>query len=381
MERNTNPLYILRFLAAITVVLYHFTPASIYGVNKEIGFLIKNGGEAVNFFFFISGFVMIISNTKNYFASDSNNFSTLTFYIKRFARIYPLYFFALLAQAVFHYGIHSIDTPTVKYRLPFEILGIQRWLYAGSFNSPDWTVSCEFFFYLFFPFIIIYMRKNMKRFTIFVLAYFVLSVAITSFLYFLTRQPLSPIGKQLTNSLFRNPLFLISTFLFGMLCGKLYLENKLAFFKNRRNSILSVIFSVIVIFSLKYYINPGLLTGGILCPFYFILVSAITSFKNSETAVFNSTLFIFLGDISFGVYILQSPVNNYYSYFAGKIHSYGTLLFFVLTLIIICSITYYIIEIPLKKMILSYYDKRVVRAKKKAAFQGLEISEKTNPIL
>src|SRR6185437_9511898 len=133
MERNTNTLYILRFIASIMVVWFHFATTT---------FFTTNGGEAVNFFFFISGFVMIITNSK-YFKSETTYFSKSDFYIKRFARIYPIYFLALLALAIFHYFIRSIDTPTVKYRLPFEVLGIERWFYGGSFNSPDWTISVE----------------------------------------------------------------------------------------------------------------------------------------------------------------------------------------------------------------------------------------------
>jgi len=378
MERNTNTLYVLRFIAAIIVVFFHFSPPVVY---KELNFLIRNGGEAVNFFFFLSGFVMIISNTKNYFASDNNKFSKWNFYIKRIARIYPLYLFALLTMVFFHYGIKSIDTPTVKYRLPFEILGVQRWFYAGSFNAPGWTISCEFFFYLFFPFLIFYMRKSMKRFTIFVLAYFVISVVITSILFYLTKQSLPPIAKQIDSSLYRNPIFLISTFLFGMLSGKLYVENKITFFRNRWNSRISIILSVLAIFIVKYYMALGILESGILSPLYFVLVMAITSFKKSETTVFNSRFFIFLGDISFGVYILQVPVKVYYSYYITKIDSTYAMLFYVLTEIMIASITYYIIEIPLKKMILNYYHKRKLLIKGDNIFQNREISEEINPIL
>jgi len=83
MERNTNPLYILRFIAAIMVVWLHFGP------NRN--FFTTNGGEAVTFFFFLSGFVMIIANSK-YLTGKNLNFSKTDFYIKRFARIYPMYY-------------------------------------------------------------------------------------------------------------------------------------------------------------------------------------------------------------------------------------------------------------------------------------------------
>jgi len=352
MERNTNTLYILRFIAALTVVFYHFAP---HAMQMNLIFFVKSGGEAVNFFFFISGFVLIISNTKSYFANPNNSFSITTFYIKRIARIYPLYVFALLALAVFHYGIHSIDTNTVKYRLPFEFLGIQRWLYAGSFNSPGWTISCEFFFYLLFPFIIVYMRKNMRGFTLFVLAYFFIAILISATLNYILKQHLPPIENRVLSSLYKHPIFLISTFLFGMLGGKIYMENKITFFKGWKNNFLAVIISIMAISLIKYYADDELLASGILAPLYFILVTSITSFTKNQTVIFSYKPVIFLGEISFGIYILQAPVQRYFTYFFGEINNTGTMMLFVFTLITIASITYYIIEIPAKKFILNSY--------------------------
>src|SRR5260221_2310168 len=321
---------------------------------------------------------MIISNTKTYFVGNNNYFSKSAFYVKRIARIYPLYFFALLGQVFFHYRIHLIDTPTVKYRLPFEFFGIQRWLYAGSFNSPGWTISCEFFFYLFFPFIIVYMRKKMNRFTVFALAYFVISIIATSILFYLSKQSLAPVEKQIVSSLYKNPIFLISTFIYGMLCGKLYIENKITFFNNKWNSRLSIVVCVFAIFLFKYYIEGGILSSGILSPLYFVLVMAITSFKNNETTIFNSKLFIFLGNISFGVYILQSPISNYFTYYITKIYDSYSLLFFVFTLIIFVSISYYIIEIPFKNLIQNcYYKTRSLKKEKEMK----QTTEAINPIL
>ncbi len=362
MERNTNTLYILRFLAAILVVLYHYSAAA--GVFGNLSFLLVNGSECVNFFFFISGFVMIIANIK-YFDNENNDFSKFNFYIKRIARIYPLYVFAILALAFFHYNIHSIDTPSVKYRLPFELLGIQRWLYWGSFNYPGWSISCEFFFYLFFPFIIIYMRKNLARFKVLVIVYFVVSILINIVLdHYSANQNLTSLEKRAIGTLQFHPMFLISIFLFGILCGKLYIEDKNTFFKNRWNNRAAVLVSVAAIFFIKYYIkNPLLLTAGILSPIYFVFITSITSFKKKHTSVFSSSFFIFLGEISYGIYILQYPVNIFFTYYITKVSNVQTLLFFVFILIIFASITHYLIEIPAKNLVLKLHNNRKISNK------------------
>lgn len=362
MERNTNTLYPLRFIAAIMVVLYHYTPPAI---RPTLEFFIRNGGEAVNFFFFISGFVMVIANAK-YFKSDDASFGRNDFLVKRLARIYPLYVFAILMLAVFHYGIQSIDTASVKYRLPFELLGIQRWLYAGSFNYPGWTISCEFFFYLLFPVAIVYLRKNYARYKSFVWAYFILALIVTNGLYYATeKHMLGGVMNRIAGILYLHPVFEISTFLLGTLCGKVYLDNKSAFFHKTWNNRIAVLLCAVIIFYAKYAFpdNFGLVRAGILSPVYFVFIMSVTSFSQSETKLFNSKLSLFLGEISYGIYIVQYPVYIFYIYYIHKVVDWPTLLLFIACLVAVASITFYLIEKPCKKMILSFYQKRTATAR------------------
>lgn len=345
----------MRFIAAIMVVFYHYSPTI---VRSDLFFFVANGGEAVNFFFFLSGFVMIIANAR-YFSDKNDYFSRSDFYIKRIARIYPLYLFAILALAAFHYGIKPIDTPSVKYRLFFEVLGLQRWLYAGSFNYPGWTISCEFFFYLLFPFAIVYLHRNPRKFKIFVIGYWVFSCIMTTVLFYLKNASLSHIEKVLIDSAYLNPVLLISVFLLGMLCGKMFIENKSAFFKNQWNNRVCVLLGATLIFSVKFFIpgDYGLLKAGVLAPVYFVFITAVSSFKKSETRVFNSSLFLFLGEISYGIYILQYPVYTYFIHYIMPVSNGVSLLCFTGTLILVASITFYTIEGPFKRLILNYYNK------------------------
>jgi peptidoglycan/LPS O-acetylase OafA/YrhL len=361
MERNTNTLYPLRFLAAVMVVFYHYTPPAIV---PQIALFIKNGGEAVNFFFFLSGFVMVIANGK-YLKSTAAAFPKTDFYLKRLARIYPLYLFAILTLAFFHYGIKSIDTASVKYRLPFEILGVQRWLYSGSFNYPGWTISCEFFFYLLFPIAIVYMRKNIAKYKLFVVGYFVLSVIATCILYYIAERHIPGAVGKISSTLYLHPVFQLSTFLLGTICGTVYLDNRLPFFQKTGNSRLAVLVCAVIIVFVKYLLpeNFPLIRAGILAPVYFVFVLGITSFTQQQTKLFSSSFSLFLGEISYGVYIMQYPVYVFYSHFISEPQSWPALIGFVIVLIIVTSITYYLLEKPAKKAILSWYHKKTAAAK------------------
>ncbi|OKS85095.1 acyltransferase family protein [Mucilaginibacter polytrichastri] len=354
MHRNTNPLYPLRFLAALTVVLYHYTPKSI---QPNVNFIIKNGNEAVNFFFFISGFVMILANS-NFLKKDSATFSKWDFYIKRIARIYPLYLFAIIVLAAFHYLIKPIDTNTVKYRLIFESLGIQRWLYAGSFNYPGWTLSSEFFFYALFPFTFLLMKKNYSLYKKQVIGYFLLALIITGILFKIEHhEGLSPVLKKIVSILYLHPIFKISIFLLGTICGKVFIDNKLIFLQNNRNSLLCVVFCFITIFLTKQLlpVDHYLLGGGILAIAYFLLVLAINSFDKDKTHIFNNKLIILSGEVSYGIYILQYPVYIYFTNFIHPVTDSLSLGIFILVLISVSIVTYYTIEIPAKTLILNLY--------------------------
>ena len=345
MDRNTNTLYIIRFFAALVVILFHYTPL---GLGQHIAFIIKNGGEAVNLFFFISGFVLTISNAR-YFEGDAP-FQKKAFYVKRFARIYPLYLLAILILLAFHFGIKRIDTPTVIYRMPFEMAGIQKWFYSGSFNYPGWSISCEFFFYLLFPFIAQYLRKYRRGFAWFVWVYYFVALLATNLLSVWVKQDLSSIEKKLVSALYLNPLLLISIFMLGVLAGRYFIENKIVAFKNSAFNLLAFVMAAAAAMLVKYYAPNGwgFLRGGILAPVYFVLILAVTSFRNQESKLLSNSVFIFLGDISYGMYILQYPVYVFYTRYITTITTGLNLLGYCAALICFCSLTHILIEKPLR---------------------------------
>jgi peptidoglycan/LPS O-acetylase OafA/YrhL len=134
MKKNTDFIYLLRFIAALFVVLSHYSP-----IRNS---LINNGGEAVSFFFLLSGFILVVAYEKQI---NQNNFSIIGFYVKRIARIYPLYLFALFLTLSCHFLIHTNHTHLI-FKLPFELIMLQTWFYPGSINHPAWSIRCELFF-------------------------------------------------------------------------------------------------------------------------------------------------------------------------------------------------------------------------------------------
>ena len=119
-------------------------------------------------FFLLSGFCMTLGyGKKNYSGStickkqtgfNEEIFDSIAFYIGRFTRILPVYYFGLIEGAIL---IPLGHTPTYLpdnfwYNGVGNILSIflvQTWALVFGFgaNGPSWTVSTLFFFYLIYP--------------------------------------------------------------------------------------------------------------------------------------------------------------------------------------------------------------------------------------
>ncbi|CAO5253155.1 exopolysaccharide production protein ExoZ [Frankia sp. AgKG'84/4] len=108
------------------------------------------GYTGVAFFFVLSGFVLTWSASVT---------TTARFYWRRFARVYPLYLVAILLWLALAWPLGMIgefgSTPAAI--LP-SLLLVQAWIptqsiYFGWGGAVLWSLSCEAFFYLVFPFV------------------------------------------------------------------------------------------------------------------------------------------------------------------------------------------------------------------------------------
>ncbi len=121
--------------------------------------LIRGGYLAVQTFFILSGFVL----ARSYASARWNRKSLIRFGVARFARIYPAYLFSLLV--VSRFMLESLSRPGRTAGQKAALLSdyglvLQGWTGAlgVGWNTPAWSLSCEFFFYLCFPLLFLWMR-------------------------------------------------------------------------------------------------------------------------------------------------------------------------------------------------------------------------------
>ncbi|MFF1881325.1 acyltransferase family protein [Pseudarthrobacter sp. NPDC058196] len=140
----------LRFFAALAVFCFHATAFFTGPVRDILDFLFGQGRSGVTFFFILSGFVLAWSSRV-----DDH---PLSFYRRRFARIYPAYLVALLFAAV----LWLLRDPLALLRGPLAPFLLQAWVPDSNsyfaINVPAWSLSVEAFFYLAFPLVVKVIR-------------------------------------------------------------------------------------------------------------------------------------------------------------------------------------------------------------------------------
>jgi exopolysaccharide production protein ExoZ len=137
----------LRFLASFVVVISH--SFNVLDIDKTISV----GDAGVDVFFVISGIVIGLST--------KDGASPLSFFVRRFIRIMPLYWIALLAFVGFRYSEWQV-TPTADdfIRSFFLIPKFGTGWFPLVFQA--WTLSFEFMFYIFFGTILAIAKKNVS---------------------------------------------------------------------------------------------------------------------------------------------------------------------------------------------------------------------------
>ena len=266
MSKIAN-IQVMRGIAALAVTFFH-----IAGTQRKEGFdtwiffpFINWGSWGVDLFFIISGYVMAVSLSQN-------SQSSTRFLLKRFIRIYPLYFSLTIL-----FCLISIITPKLFTTFPLE----SDWFIASltmtsgllGFGEPilgqGWTLEFEALFYILIA-VVIFLKQS-KRLEL-----------LTSLLL---------LGLCLFGV---NTIIL--EFSFGMLVAKFKREVQ----KLHRYRLLIIWFGIsFLLMQISYETEtlPRIVSFGIPCLLVFFGFILVAPTKN--------TLLLYLGEISYSIYLIQ----------------------------------------------------------------------------
>ena len=342
MKKDTNFIYLLRFIAAFLVVINHYSPVR--------NALVNNGGEAVSFFFLLSGFILVVAYEKQIM---QNNLASLAFYIKRIARIYPLYLLALLLTLTYHFLVHNGHSH-LMFKLPFELGMVQTWLFPGAINYPDWSISCEFFFYLLFPLYVLKL-KDMRLQSAVLLAV-VLLVATMSFSYLFNSYSIASMRVDLKEGyLYQHPIVRFPVFFWGNVLGFLYIKNLRI---PTRSLILMFLAGCLFIFLWTFKpVTFGLSLKQVgLLLIYTVLIIVLLQKEAFSLKYLNSKWFVRLGDISYGVYLLQFPISSFVLIYTNNFNTWQNFAIFSIILIGVSFLVHEYFEKPMRSKIVATYN-------------------------
>lgn len=299
----------IRFLAVSFVLIDHWS-------GDSLGFPLSYLGVCM--FFVLSGFlitrILLNSKKKDEDLGRTHGFSLRQFYIRRTIRIFPIYYLTL--AFLFVANITPVRDKIwwlVSYNTNNYIAINETWL--GSVDHL-WSLAVEEQFYLFFPFLIFFLPwRNINKMLIFSV---LLSVALRAFFYLR--------GDEWMRSYVLVFTCLDAFGLGGMLAYALRNSNQkvINFLSGWSPFLISILFYVaLVTASGSMSDGHNFLTSIWLRLFESILSvtfiaklvltdSLPDNFSKLFTKLFEGNVVIFLGRISYGMYIYHNFVYNFY---------------------------------------------------------------------
>ncbi|HBS6761961.1 acyltransferase 3 [Klebsiella pneumoniae] len=274
MKNELNQIQWLRAIAAILVVITHFT-GKAYSV-KLLDHEFSSGAIGVDIFFIISGFIMM-------YVSDLKKQYPIKFILNRFIRILPVhYFFLFILIIIFLIKPDVINSSVSKTYVWESFLLVPALRNDAEYLNPViWTLCYEMMFYLIFC-----VSLNLKNLTTSAIATTLVISAIVFSGFFYK-------GDNIYISAATDSISL--EFCYGMLLYVFYKKGFLTF-----HWLLPLMLSIILYFVFKQFDFYRFIKLGI--PSALIFISFL-NMKNSKITFLN-----FLGKISYEIYICHIMV-------------------------------------------------------------------------
>ncbi|MCB1784009.1 MAG: acyltransferase [Alphaproteobacteria bacterium] len=288
----------LRFWAAYGVAFFHYCVISIGNTGIDVMNIpvISKFHLGVDFFFVLSGFILTHVYREKL---AQGKISIRDFYIKRIARVYPVFmtiFFLTLIELYGFYALGVTDKPESVTPINFILytLGLHAWLNIeiAKFNPPSWSISAEWFAYLLFPF----MLWGMGR--LHYLVQLCISVLCAVICWELAEKVL---GEPLTQLTFNMGILrILPEFLFGMALYQAGLRYRLRLHSTAAFFALVGIMLLAMAFLIPDY--------GIVIIFGAIILLGAEQGRAGYTGPLTRKNPVYLGEISYSVYLLHIPM-------------------------------------------------------------------------
>jgi peptidoglycan/LPS O-acetylase OafA/YrhL len=328
----------LRFFAVFGVVCAHW-----YWSGHELMDIGPFAARGVDLFFVISGFLITLGLIRSKEGTTEVKTSLYKFYIRRFLRIFPIYYLTLLFVYIFwHSQMGNSIGWYLLYLCNFHSIKIQGFGIAGQF----WSLSVEEQFYLIWPFIILYTPRR-GLFSVMTLS-IMLSIAMKIYWCLANVSFWTP---------YMHPLGCLDVLAMGALLAYFYY-----FFEDRLKAVLfnpiiaSVVFIQMIAFVACHYIgkfgfiyDAGMRTSfGIFS--MWLIGRSVFGFMGLTGYILNISAIKYIGKISYAIYLFHDFVPGIL--LGMKYPENPNLRFLVYGIVTIgmASISWYLFERPILRL-------------------------------
>lgn len=342
----------LRTIAVFLVMFGHWT--SIWPTFEKLDRFTSFFG--VNLFFVLSGFLIsaILIRTKSK-SVESNSFILKQFYLRRFLRIFPLYYLVILAGVL-------LKIPAAKgdfFWLVTYLANFKAILTDGrlGYYAHLWSLSVEEQFYIFFP--IIFLLTPIKHLNKLSVSLIILGLLSRLLPYLYSSNTLS---AHLNWFELGFTSCCLDSFGFGILLANMFVNNQTLLIRILNNN--RLLFMIPLLLSAISFSFTDLnsftsivlfrFLASITC-FWIIGKAAVGTFKGIVGNILMNKTMAFLGRISYGLYVyhffMPYVYSNYHRIYSTDIKSViFTRLIFLVTTILISIISFYLFENPINSL-------------------------------
>jgi peptidoglycan/LPS O-acetylase OafA/YrhL len=346
----------IRAIAVILVIISHWTPKH-WMLSKITGVI--NG---VDIFFVLSGFLItgiLLINREKAEKMDGNSTVMKSFFVRRALRIFPIYYLALaFIYIIGDYGNTDIRNNYLyffTYTSNFYFFNNQSW---NGMLSPLWSLSVEEQFYLVWPWLMIYCKKRHQLPIILIF----IAIGILFQIIFWNNY----FGSILTFSCF-------DAFGIGALLAYIQINKPSVLMDKYKFFLFLGIISMLLI-SYQYYTQYYFMTPRTLTSVFILWIMIEIILKGSRKSfwpnvVLNNSLLIFMGKISYSLYLFHMIIPYFTGPLLTKLNSFLPASIYIHNSNLI-HIENFIILIGVSYLSYIYIEMPFLSLKKKFEYQG-----------
>lgn len=367
-----------RFLAALWVVVYHYAlefrfPSLrggelhyLLGPHTPLDVLILQGHLAVDFFFLLSGFILAYT----YVSADGTAYGgARAFWVARVARIYPVYLLGLVLD-FWPYVSRGANPLSVAASGVSHLLMLQAWIPpTQAWNQPSWSLSVEAFFYALFPLLLPLIARRGRRglWAVFVGSWAIFVLALFGLNELGGNGGLAalPGWREIVRY---NPALSLPEFAAGIALGVLFVRHGANAFPLIRRlthfgfdvfiaGAAAVLAALLMVLFKSGVRSDGIdFAAGATMPLLSALIVLLAFQRGAVAALLSHPVVVWLGEISYGIYILHEPLWQLLRMFAAAQFQMTTgnpLLIpaYAVLLVGVAGLSFQFIETPLRRAI------------------------------